>query len=178
MGAIVQRIVLCYTLIMERPSLYLETTIISYLGGRISRDVVVLAHQELTLQWWHQQRGNFDMYTSEIVFNEAQHGDKEAAGKRVALLAGIPVLAYTPDVERLARRYYEELSFPEKALADSFHLAFAIHYSLDYLLTWNCRHLANEILQRRLVKLNESLQLATPLIVTPEELIALSEEEP
>jgi len=162
---------------MNRPSLYLETTIISYLGSRISRDVVVLAHQELTFQWWENNRDNFDLYTSEIVFTEAERGDKGAAGKRLTLLAGIPVLAYTPDVERLARRYFTELSFPEKVLADSFHLAFAVHYRMNFLLTWNCRHLANEVLQRRLVKLNESLQLTTPLIVTPEQLLALSEEE-
>lgn len=162
---------------MRKPELYIETTIISYLGSKISRDVVILAHQEISLHWWEDCRNNFNLYTSEIVFTEAERGDKNAAGKRIALLTDIPVLAYTPDVERLARRYFAELSFPDKALADSFHLAFAVHYRMDYLLTWNCRHLANEVLQRRLVKLNEALQLTTPLIVTPEELLALSEEE-
>jgi hypothetical protein len=162
---------------MSTPELYLETTIISYLGSKISRDVVILAHQEITLHWWENDRNNFNLYTSEIVFAEAERGDKSASGKRIALLAKIPVLAYTPDVESLAKRYFTELSFPDKALADSFHLAFAVHYQMDYLLTWNCRHLANEVLQRRLVKLNEALQLTTPLIVTPEELISLSEED-
>ncbi|MDQ7821539.1 MAG: type II toxin-antitoxin system VapC family toxin [Candidatus Eremiobacteraeota bacterium] len=156
---------------MKKPTVYLETTIAGYLAGRRSRDIVVLAHQELTHIWWENHSSRFRLYTSEIVLQEAQMGDIDAAARRMSYLAGIPLIAVNEKVRELAVLYMTELGFPKKALIDALHLAISVHSAMDYLLTWNCTHLANEIFQRRLVKTNNSLSHHTPLIVTPENLI-------
>jgi hypothetical protein len=105
------------------------------------------------------------------VIDEAASGDPGAAKRRLDILRGIPKLRFEREIELLARRYMEKLNFPRHAEFDAIHLAFAVYYKLDYLLTWNCTHLANEFLQRRLVILNNQFSIKTPYLVTPEDLI-------
>lgn len=159
-----------------KPTLYLETTIPSYYTARLVRDVIILAHQEITRIWWEQRLPLFDTYVSAVVLEEARQGDPEAARRRMEALAGFPILEATAEIERLAEGYMTRLDRPTKALRDAAHLAFACAHQLDYLLTWNCAHIANAEFRRRLVDINVGLGLETPTICTPEELMGTEED--
>lgn len=123
---------------MQKRRVYLETTIVSYLTGRLSRDLVMAAHQELTLEWW-ERRDRFEVFVSEAVLQEVSAGDPSAAVRRRAALDGIPVLEVTSHVADLARCLVEEKALPPKAVVDAVHIAVAAVNGMDYLLTWNCR---------------------------------------
>ena len=161
----------------RNPTLYLESTIPSYLTARPSRDLIVAAHQQITHEWWRQARTNFDIYVSEAVLDEISAGDPDAASRRLALTDGLPILAINDEVGSLAVEYQHKLGLPRSAQLDVVHLACAVVYELDYLLTWNCAHLANGVVIRRLQKLNVTLDRATPVIITPEELLETPEGE-
>ena len=161
---------------MDKPRLYLETTIPSYLSSRPSRDIVILAHQELTMNWWENARKRFDLFISQMVIEEVEQGDEFLSKKRLSLIEDYPVLDLTKEVETLSNHYMSLLPLPKRALRDAFHLAFSTYYEMDFLLTWNCTHLANGTIRRRLHMINEELDLLTPTICTPEELLDSLEE--
>lgn len=158
-------------------TLYVETTIPSYLVGKPTRDIVVLAHQQLTREWWDEYRHLYDMFISQVVFDEIKEGDPEMAAKRIEILRGIPMLETNDEVESLAETYFLELQLPSKALRDALHLAYVVNYKIDFLITWNCTHLANANILFQLSKLNRKLGYETPIICTPEELIEYPKEE-
>jgi hypothetical protein len=160
-----------------KPTLYLETTIPSYYTARPVRDVIVLAHQEIMRLWWEQRAPLFEIYISPVVLEEARQGDAEAARKRLDVLARFPGLEATSAIEQLAETYITQLGVPNKALRDAAHLAFACGYELEYLVTWNCTHIANAELRRRLMALNATLGLQTPIICTLEELMGAEEAD-
>lgn len=155
----------------EKPALYLESTIPSYLAAHPSRDLIVAAHQQITHEWWQQARMNFWLHISEAVLEEIRAGDRGAAVRRQGFIEGLPVLALTDEVAGLAEEYQRRLGLPQWAQLDAVHLAYAVVYEMDYLLTWNCKHLANGVIIQRLLALNVRLGRATPIIVTPEELL-------
>ncbi len=159
-----------------KPTLYLETTIPSYYTARPVRDVIGLAHQEITRTWWEQRLSSFDVYISSVVLEEARQGDPEAARRRLEVLSPFPILAATSAIEQLANTYMIQLALPGKAIRDAAHLAFACGYGLEYLLTWNCTHIANAELRRYLIAVNVSAGLQTPIICTPEELMGAEED--
>ena len=114
------------------------------------------------------------MYISEAVLEEIWAGDTEVATRRLAFVSGLPILTITDEVAQLAEVYLRRLGLPakaQKAQLDSVHLACAVVYELDYLLTWNCTHLANGLLIQRLQGLHQELARVTPIILTPEELL-------
>ena len=152
----------------ENPTLYFGSTIPSYLAARPSRDLIVAAHQQITHEWWQQVRPNFDIYISEAVLEGIRAGDPEAASRRLALVEELLILALTEEVETLAEEYQNKLGLPG---LDVVYLACAVVYELDYLLTWNCAHLANGVVIQRLHAVNPMLGRMTPIIVTPEELL-------
>lgn len=155
-----------------RRRVYLETTVISYLTApRPSRTVIVAAHQEITLHWWERRRRDFDLVVSELVLREAAGGDPEVAERRLAALAGLPRLALTEDVLRLGTEFIQRRLLPEKAAEDGMHIAVATVHSVDYLLTWNCAHIANPEIQERLSAFLFERGLVLPFICTPEELL-------
>jgi hypothetical protein len=154
------------------PSVYLETTIPSYLVARPSRDLVTAAHQQITHEWWATARGRFDLYVSEAVLDEIRSGDPDSAARRMEIVAEIGVLAFSDDVESLIRVYYRRLGLAGSATGDLPHFAYAVAYNMDYLVTWNCRHIANGQVIRRLTVVNGEIGRRTPVIVTPEELVA------
>jgi hypothetical protein len=117
----------------------------------------------------------FDVYISPVVLEESRQGDPEVARRRLEALSPFPVLEATPAIERLADTYMTQLALPGKALRDAAHLAFACGYELDYLVTWNCAHIANAELRRHLMAINAVLRLQTPIICTPEELLGPEE---
>lgn len=153
------------------PSVYLETTIPSYLAAHPSRDLVIAAHQQITHDWWRTARDRFDLYTSEAVLDEIEAGDPDAVARRLEIVAGLPILSFTDDVTRLVDAYDDRLGLVGRARADLVHIAFAVAYESDYLVTWNCRHLASGETIRRLARANADLARFTPVIVTPEELL-------
>jgi len=155
----------------KKPTLYLESSVVSYLTNRLSRDLIVAGHQQITQEWWETSRQGFDIYVSEAVLREIQRGDSDAAARRASAVQGFPVLAATEESEDLARTYQEKLGLPPDAELDAIHLAFSVAYQMGYLLTWNCAHLANGVVIRRLHVLNETMGRPTPIIITPEGLL-------
>lgn len=154
-----------------KESIYIETSVVSYYVSKPSRDLIVLAHQQITWEWWPTAVKRFNTYISEVVVEEAAAGNKESAEKRLKELKGFSHLELTERVEQTAQIYMEKLSIPPKALRDAAHLAVASIHNIDYLVTWNCVHLANGEIIKRLLKLNEKLKIKTPVICTPEELM-------
>ena len=129
------------------------------------------AHQQITCEWWQRTRTNFDIYVSEAVLDEIGAGDPDAASRRLTIVEQLPILALTEDVSTLSMEYQHKLGLPRTAQLDVVHLAYAVAYELDYFLTWNCAHIANGVIIQRLQKANVALGRATPVIVTPEELL-------
>lgn len=127
--------------------------------------------QQLTTDWWERRRSEFDLVVSELVLREAEAGDPEAAKRRVAALAGIPRLPLTDEAVTLARVFQQSGLLPPKAAEDGLHIAVATTFSVHYLLTWNCTHIANPQFQRRLSEFLAERQLVLPRICTPEELL-------
>ncbi|MBU1677556.1 MAG: type II toxin-antitoxin system VapC family toxin [Bacteroidetes bacterium] len=123
-----------------KQSVYLETTIISYLAARPSRDLIVAGHQQITLEWWEKVSPKFQCYVSEVVIEESEKGDIEVSKKRLDLISGFQVLAVNEEIKKIASIFFEQLRIREKSRLDSFHLATACWYKMDYLLSWNCKN--------------------------------------
>jgi len=124
-------------------SIYVETTIPSYLTAWPAKNVVAAAHQVITKEWWASQRSRFQLFTSELVLLEASYGDAEAVKLRLAVLQDISVLSWTPKIEWISSELLRLHLVPPNAAADSLHIAFAAVHSMDFLITWNCKHIAN-----------------------------------
>src|SRR3990172_4023072 len=131
-----------------KPKVYVETTVVSYLTARGSRDLIVAAHQELTQEWWQRRRGEFEMYCSQLVIQEASGGHKEAAQRRLQVLQSLSLLEISAAAKELARHLAKAASMPRKVTEDALHIATATVHGMDYLLTWNCKHIANAEMQR------------------------------
>lgn len=159
------------TNIAMKPKIYLETTIISYLSARPSRDIVVIAHQQITQEWWDRHRHNFDLYVSQLVVQEARAGDAEAAERRLKMLTEFALLELNNQALQLAHSLVEKSALPQSAVEDALHIALATVHGMDYLLTWNCRHIANAATRNRIVKLCRYKGYEPPTICTPEELL-------
>ncbi len=154
-----------------KPKVYLETTIISYLTAKPSRDLIIAAHQELTHEWWEKRRKYFDLFVSQLVIQEASAGDKDAAKKRLSVLASIPLLELNENVTSLAGDLIKEKALPKKAVEDALHIAIAITHGVDYILTWNCKHIANAEKQHSITTTCHKKDFEAPIICTPEELM-------
>jgi hypothetical protein len=149
---------------------YIETSVVSYLTARPSKNVIEAGHQQSTYQFW-DRRDEFDLFASELVLTECAAGDPEAAGKRLAALHGIELLDITPRSLELAKDLVVAGIVPAKASEDALHISIATVHFADYLLTWNCRHIANPEIQFKIAEAFRSKGLFLPFICTPEELI-------
>ena len=158
---------------MSLPRLYVETTIPSYLTARPSRDTILAGQQETTRRWWEEKRDNYDLYVSELVLEETAAGDPAMAAARHAALAGLPQLAQTPEVDALAARLLEQGIIPPSAAPDAEHIALAAVHAMNFLLTWNCKQIANALHRRRLEAVCAEAGLVCPIICTPYHLIAI-----
>ena len=154
-----------------KPTVYVETTIISYLTARLSRDLVTAAHQQITHEWWTSRRAEFELYVSQFVVQEASMGDVTMVQKRLEELQAIPHLAVSQDAEDLAQRLVVDGPLPKKAAVDALHIAVATVHGMDYLLTWNCKHIANAEMQSRVAAVCRDSGFEPPVICTPEELL-------
>lgn len=153
-----------------KPKTYIETTVVSYLAASSSRDIVIAAHQQITRDWW-DRRNRFDLFVSQAVVEEAARGDAVVAARRAALLRGIPVLELGAEVQELATRLLRARAVPRKALIDAVHIAVATVNRVDYLLTWNCTHIANAAVRGKIEEACRGAGLRAPVICTPEELM-------
>ena len=153
------------------PKVYIETTIPSYLAARPSRDLVIGGNQELTHVWWEEQRPSFDLYISQFVLDEAKIGDANAAQRRMDILAGLNELEITEESALLTETLISEGVVPEKAATDAAHIAVAAVNGMDFLLTWNCKHIANARMLKKIYFVCEAAGYSCPLVCTPAELM-------
>jgi hypothetical protein len=155
------------------PSVYLETSFVGYLTARPVQDVIVQANQQITQTWWQTERGKYTLYVSELVLREASAGDPVAAQERLDPVTHLPLLPITPDALALREQLMSEVGLPERARLDALHIAIAAVHGLDYLLTWNCKHIANATLRNRIEAVCRSNGHAPPTLCTPLELVNL-----
>ena len=152
-------------------TVYIESSVISYYTARRSRDLIVAAHQEITLEWWEKALPSFEPFISQIVYDEISRGNLESAQKRLEAIQKLNVLEMTPDTAALANLYYRALNIPEKAINDTFHMALAVYHGMDYMVTWNCTHIAAGRVISIIQTINDERGYQTPIICTPEELM-------
>src|SRR5262245_19053104 len=150
---------------------YIETTVVSYLTARPNRDVVIAGHQQVTHDWWDTQRGKFELCVSQLVVGEAAAGDPQAAQERLAILQPMTVLETTTAALGLAKELIKGGALPAKAADDALHIAVAAVHAVSYLLTWNCRHLANATMRLMIESVCTAKGYKAPIICTPEELL-------
>lgn len=150
--------------------IYVETSVISYLTARPSKTILGAAHQQITLAWW-ETRNQYELVVSESVLRECGAGDPEAAQQRLAVLNDAPLLLITEQALNIAESLVMQGIVPSKAVEDALHIAVATVNNVDYLLTWNCRHIANPEIQRGIAAYLEQVGLFLPFICTPEELL-------
>lgn len=155
---------------MTKPVVYLETSVISYATSRPSRDLVVAGHQQVTRDWFARQAPHFELFVSELVVREAAAGDEEAARDRVAFLDTVERLSITEDAGVLAQRLVDLGAVPRKAAEDALHIAIAAVHGVHYLLTWNCKHIANASTRQAIERVCLESGYDPPVICTPEEL--------
>ncbi len=157
---------------MEAPPIvkrvYIETTIPSYLAAQPARDLLQAARQQLTRDWWEFDRERYELCTSEVVLDEAHACNSEFARLRMEYLVEIPVLTMADAAKNLAKSIMSANVLPQRATRDAFHIAIATAHGVDFLLTWNCRHIANPSIIRQLQKIAGSLDLELPVLCTPE----------
>jgi predicted nucleic acid-binding protein len=152
-------------------SVYLETSVISYLTARPSRDIVVAGHQQTTRDWWQTRRNSFDVYVSELVLREARGGNPQAAAERLAILQTLELVEVSPEALTLANQLVTEAAIPQKAIADALHVATAVTSGIDFLLTWNCKHIANATMRGKIERICRTNGYEPSIICTPEELM-------
>lgn len=153
------------------PRVYIETSIVSYLRQRSSGQVVTAARQLLTRRWWESERFNFELVTSQYVIDEAADGDPQLAEERLESLDDIPLLQLGPDIDAIASEIMSRAILPPKAQVDALHIATAAHHGIDYLLTWNCTHIANARILPRIHRVLAEMNCFVPMICTPEEML-------
>lgn len=159
---------------MPRHSVYIESSVVSYLTSRPSRDLIVAGNQALTAQWWDTERQHFDLYCSQLVVDEISAGDPSAAGQRIAAIKDVQSVAINEQVRTLAKSLLQRGALPAKATNDAIHIALSSVHGIDFLLTWNCTHIANATLRPIIDETCRALGYRASIICTPPELLGTS----
>lgn len=149
---------------------YIETSIFSYLAARRAVNLVAVAWQNLTFEWWETRRQRFECFISDLVIQEAMRGDPAAAAQRLTFVGDVRKLEITDEAVRLAGKILRAHVLPKKATDDALHIAIAVVHGMDYLLTWNCRHINNAEIKPGIRDFILSERFRCPEICTPEEL--------
>ena len=160
-----------------KKTVYIETTIVSYLTGRPSGDLLIAARQLQTRQWWDEESKKHELLVSNAVLEEIAEGDTDQASKRLALIEGISVINMSDNVKDVAESLIHKCSIPPNSYYDAIHVAICAVYDIDLLLTWNCKHLANPFMLPKSYSVLQALGYTSPLIVTPEQLLEVSNDE-
>ncbi len=154
-----------------KPKVYIETSIPSYLTARLSNDLRVAANQSTTIEWWETRRSDFELFISELVIAEAGLGDPDAAQKRLGAINDLSRLTVTESVRILAQILISEGVIPNSAEVDAYHIAVAAVNGVEYLLTWNCTHIANATMRSQIEDACRQQGFEPPIICTPQELM-------
>ncbi len=155
---------------MARAAVYLETSVVGYATSRPSRDLLVVGRQQVTRQWFELWAEAYDLFVSQLVVNESLKGDASAAKERAAFLEGIPRLGLTDDAGELAEEFIKRGVLPRTAAEDALHIAVAAVHGVEYLLTWNYKHIANATMRQAIERACRDAGYEPPVICTPEEL--------
>ena len=161
----------------ERQTVYLETTIPSFLTARPSNNLIIAGKQQVTREWWQFRRKRYELYVSELVVQESERGDGDVARRRLAAIEDIPLLAIDEKVIYLTERIIESNILPPRAAVDAGHIAVASRHGVDYLMTWNCTHIANAEIVRRTSFVVSQAGYCLPVICTPDELFGGQEND-
>lgn len=159
-----------------KPKAYIETTVVSYLTARPSRDIVIAGHQQITRDWWRSASDRFELVASELVINEASAGDPDAARDRLVVLESVTLLDVTDDAAELAQQLIESDVIPAKSAEDAVHIAIAVTNGAEYLVTWNCRHIANATMRSQIESVCRNAGYEPAIICTPDELMESEDE--
>ena len=152
-------------------SIYLESSVVSYLAARPSRDLVVAGNQQVTRDWWETRRDECELFVSDVVVAECAAGDPTAASEREVFLVGLPILATTKEAEALADALISAMAMPQKAALDALHISVTAVNGIDILLTWNCAHIANPFMQPQIIAACVEFGVIPPTICTPLQLV-------
>jgi hypothetical protein len=152
-------------------TVYIETSILGYLTARPSRDIIVAANIEITREWWNTRRSDFQLYSSQAVLKETTQRDAKIASQRLEILSNLLLLNLNQSVLDLAEQFLGRSNLPAKADVDAVHIAVATVHGMDYLLTWNCKHIANAQIQGKLAEISIDFGYELPILCTPYELL-------
>jgi hypothetical protein len=153
-----------------KPTVYIESSIVSYLTAKPSRDIVLAAHQQITYDWWQFAKSRFESYSSQVTINEISVGDADAAKRRLDAIEGMSLLEVRAEPADLAKILILQGALPQKASLDALHIAVATIHQMQYLLTWNCKHIANATTRPTIERIIHNAGFTAPIIATPEEL--------
>lgn len=159
---------------MKKKSVYIETTVPSYITARPSSDCSKLLRQLISQKFWENERHKYDLYISQYVIEECGNGDKEYAKLRLNLIRDIPLLPITEEIEQLAEEYFKFLKIPEDAKTDCFHLAICVANKIDFLMSWNMKHLGQPT-YLRVSQFNKKRNLWLPELLTTDTFMAIME---
>ncbi len=154
-----------------KKKVYVETSVVSNLTARRSLNIVDLARQVATQQWWDDAETSYELFSSVLVEREAQRGDADAAARRMEAVARLEKLPIIPEAENLAEKLLEATAVPRTSYEDAVHIAIAAVNRMDFLVTWNCRHIANGETMPKIYETCKVNGFACPLICTPEQLM-------
>ncbi len=155
---------------MTRRTVYLETSVIGYATSWPSRDLVVAGRQQITREWFSAGTDEYEMFVSQLVISESLAGDAGAARERETFLHGIPRLGITEAAGDLASKLVDCGAVPQRAAEDALHIAVAAVHGMEFLLTWNCKHIANATMRQAIEGVCRDAGYEPPVICTPEEL--------
>ena len=156
-------------------TVYIESSVISYLNGRPSRDLIITALQELTREWWEGRSNHFELFISESVIREISAGAEKDSVRRIESVRGLEVLVIDEEAINLAAKIKSKANLPDKATEDALHIALATVNEMDYLLTWNCKHIANAVIVPKIESICSTEGYRCSKICTPQELMGVEE---
>jgi len=152
-------------------TVYIETTIVGHIAGRVHPDPFVANRQQVTRDWWRDHAPTYDVFISQLVIEECSEGDPSAAAERLEVVKDLDLLQSTDDVDDLADVLIAEKAVPASEPRDAFHIAIAAVNGIEYLLTWNYKHIANATLWSRIEQVCRDAGFEPPIICTPDELV-------
>ena len=152
-------------------TVYLETTIVGHIAGRLYPDAFVAARQQVTRDWWDNHASSFAVYISQLVVDECSSGDATAAEERLEVVDGVDLLESSDEVDSLAEALISGTAIPASEPRDAFHIAIAAVNGVQYLLTWNFKHIANATLRSKIERICRDAGYEPPIICTPDELM-------
>ena len=158
-----------------KPSIYLETSVIGCLAMRLSGVLRMAANQQVTRDWWDNERQRYDLFVSRYVVDECSNGDPVAAQERLVFLENIPLLEVSDAAVTLAQALVTNVPLPPKAVIDAYHISVAAVHGVEFLVTWNCKHIANPALQKRIASVCRELGCEPPVICTPQEILEIDD---